>query len=62
MHNTDNTCSSSSVKDEMHGEGWEEGMAHITRLDAVCTTNTLQENIRMALQLNLLKSCFTLSV
>lgn len=47
---------------EMLGGGWEERMTHITGLDVVVTTETPQKKIRMILQLNPLKSCFTVSI
>lgn len=62
MHDTDNTCSSSSVESKILGEGKGEGMAHVTGLDVVAKTDTPQKQIKMILQLNLLKSCFTVSI
>lgn len=37
-------------------------MAHVTGLDVVATMETPQKKIRMILQLNPLKSCFTVSI
>lgn len=48
-------------KKSVLGGGAEEEMAHITGLD-VATTQTPQKKIRMVLQFNLLKSCFTVSI